>query len=182
MLGSPYRPFRKRKRIEADPPSYLVHMRFALDLTIEDMLFQCCFSDDLKSAYIFELPFERCIYVDLFNQSYQSRVHEADYMPPHSACRVFFTKRFLVIVTSKNIGIVPLREFKGVQAVRPLMLTDKSVLNSKLSPNGNILVVPTVTGDMEFFQIFHSGSSSELDYLKKLLRQCQELITMLGWN
>ena len=146
------------KRIEADPLSYLVHMRFALDLTIEDMLFQCCFSDDLKSAYIFQLPFERCIYVDLFNQSCQSRVHEADYMTPHSACRVFFTKGFLVIVTSDNIGIVALREFKGVQAVRPLMLTDKSVLNSKLSPNGNILAVPTVTGDMEFFQIFHSGS------------------------
>ena len=149
------------KRIEADPLSYLVHMRFFLNITIEGMSwFQCCFSDDLKFAYILEASDGHCIHVDLVNKIcdtclFQTRLR-------YSAYRVFFAQGIFVIVTINYIGIVALSEFKRLQAVCPLMLTNKSVLNSKLSPNGNILAVPTVTGDMDFFQIFHSGSSSEL--------------------
>ena len=144
------------KRYEAYPLSYLVHMRFSARVNSSEI---CCFSDDLKFAYLLTILDIRCIYVDLVNKTYQSRVHRADYIPYYSLGRVFFTKGILVIVTSRLIDIVDSNKLKSLQTIYPRNFTDNSVLNSKLSPNGNILAVPTVTGDMDFFQIFHSGSS-----------------------
>ena len=153
------------KRIEADPLSYLVHMRFSLDIDIRDIpFFQSCFSDDLKFAYIFELSARSCFYVDLVNKTCQSRVLLTNYI--QFRVKLFLTKRILVIVSSRFLEIFDCKEFKSLQVIYPPYFTETSPRNSKLSPNGNILAVPTMTGDMDFFQIFHSGSSWALDDLK----------------
>ena len=148
------------KRIEADPLSYLVHMRFFLGIFLTEFSWiQCCFSDDLRFALLLAPIDKSFVYVDLVNQSCQSRVRRPDYVRYSGPGRVFFTKEILVIVTFVGIEIVALKEFKSLQAICPRNLTSQSILNSKLSPNGNILAVPTMTGDMDFFQILHSGSS-----------------------
>ena len=145
------------KRIQDDPLSYLVHWKFW------GMVFssQWCFSNDLKFVFSYIPPTHHYLLGDLVNKVRQDGVVQGGYIPNEYRVpvKVFFTKEGLVIVTSRRINIIDLNEYKCLSTISPRNLTAKSVLNSKLSPDGNVLAVPTVTGDMDFFQILHSGSS-----------------------
>ena len=151
------------KRIEADPLSYLVHMKFSPEIILKDIsFFQCCFSDDLKFAYILENAASRCIYVDLVSKTCQPRVPQGRYIEHLVDARLFFTKGILVIVSSSVLEIFDLKEFKSLQVIYAPHVTSTSQLNAKLSPNGNVLAVATMTGEMDFFQIFHTGPLENL--------------------
>ena len=150
------------KRIKGNPLSYHVHIRCSIPLLPISSLWH--FSDKLEFAVSY-IPYEHvCICIDMVNKDCLFFVVTGGYIPYQYRvpAKVFFTKGILVIVTSGYIEIVGCRELKFRGCVYLRNLTAKSVLNSKLSPNGNILAVPTVTGDMDFFKIFHSGSTCDL--------------------
>ena len=132
-------------------------MRFSLGESSEKI--SSCFSEDLKFAYLLEPSDGHCIYVDLVNKTCENRVLLCDYIRYHSPARLLCSKGILVIVTSAFVEIFDLEECKSLQCIRSPYFAGTSQLISKLSPNGNILAVPTMTGDMDFFQIFHTGSS-----------------------
>ena len=139
------------KRIEADPLSYLVHMRLTPEVPFCS---QWCFNDDLKFAFAVVPSDNFGICVDLVDKVCKSRVVKPDIEPG----KVFFTKGILVNVSCRCIYIFDSKEFKSLQSIYPESFTVESVLKSRLSPNGNMLAVPTVIGDVDFFQILHSGS------------------------
>ena len=144
------------KRIDPDPLSYFVHMKFPWGIPFYS---QWCFSKDLKLVFSYVPSTQHCFCVDLVNTVCQDVVI-GGYIPYEYRvpAKVFFTKGILVIVTSSCIKIVDSKELRCIGCIYPRNLTAKSVVNSKLSPNGNILAVPTMTNDMDFFEIFHSGS------------------------
>ena len=146
------------KRIDPDPLSYIVHMKFSLGIPFYS---QWCFSKDLKLVFSYVPLTQHCFCVDLVNTVCQYVVVIVGYIPHEYRvpAKVFFTKGILVIVTSSCIEIVDSKELRCIGSIYPRNLTANSVVNSKLSPNGNILAVPTMTNDMDFFQILHSGSS-----------------------
>ena len=139
------------KRIDADPISYLVHWK--LPSYIESYS-PWCFSEDLKFAFLYLPRSYIWIRADLVEKVCQKVSDKNGYIPVSRVpTKAFSTKGVMVIVTSKLIDIVDLMQFKcvGFNALRNI--EEESVLKSKLSPNGNILAVPTVTGDMDFFEI-----------------------------
>ena len=145
------------KRIEADPLSYPVHMRFSLEIFSENI--SSCFSDDLKFAYLLEPSEGYLIYVDLINKICGTRVLLDDFLLDYSPRRLFCAKGILAIVNTACVEIFDWKEFKSLQVIHPPDLTKMSPLKSKLSPNGNIIAVPSRNGEMNFFQILNSGSS-----------------------
>ena len=144
------------KRIEADPLSYLVHMRFSVEMRSENI--SSCFSDDLKFAYLLEPSDRHYIYVDLVKKICETRVPQGNYIRYYSPARLFRVKEILVIVFSRYVEVYDWKEFKSLQTSCPPHVSGIMPLKSKLSPNGNIFAVPTRTGDLDFFQVLHSGS------------------------
>jgi hypothetical protein len=68
---------------------------------------------------------------------------------------VFSTNKVTILVTSNLIKIFDMKSRSSFH----WHLTDNSVIHSKLSPKGNILAVPRLTGDVDFFKICHPEHS-----------------------
>ncbi len=87
---------------------------------------------------------------------------------PDASCEayeMFCTNRVVIRVMPNLIQIYDLESREGLECSFQRNLTGELVIRSKLSPQGNILAVPTLTGDMDFFQLripeSHSVSNRE---------------------
>ncbi len=69
------------------------------------------------------------------------------------ADKMFCTNSVVIRVMPNLIQIYDLESREGLKCSFQRNLTKELVIRSKLSPQGNILAVPTLTGDMDFFQL-----------------------------
>ena len=155
VLGTGYGCFFLWKRNEADTTVYDIFKQFDYQWAFYEFI-GCHFSDDSKFAVSFLPRMSHLLVIDLagFHKAYKIRSNSARDLP----AKVFCTNKVVVLVTSKLIEIFDLKgcEFLGSSFQRHLI--DNSVINPKLSPKGTVLALPTLTGDMEFFQIRHPES------------------------
>ncbi len=79
--------------------------------------------------------------------------------------KMFCTNRVVIRVMPNLIQIYDLKSCEGLECSFQRNLTEELLIRSKLSPQGNILAVPRLTGDMDFFQLCipesHSVSNRE---------------------
>ena len=69
------------------------------------------------------------------------------------ADKIFCINRIVIRVMPNLIQIYDLKSCEGLECSFQRNLTKELVIRSKLSPQGNILAVPRLTGDMDFFQL-----------------------------
>ncbi len=70
-----------------------------------------------------------------------------------NTANTFCTNRVVVLVTSKLVEIFDRESHKLLESSFERNLTDDSVIHSKLSPKGTVLAVPSLTGNVDFFQL-----------------------------
>ncbi|CAB4018308.1 Hypothetical predicted protein, partial [Paramuricea clavata] len=104
---------------------------------------------------------QHCVVIDINTSIITSKIDLENV--PEAFCldaRVFCTNRVVIRVIPNLIQIYDLESFKGLRSSFQRNLTKDLVIRSKLSPKGNILAVPRLTGDMDFFQLCNPQSSS----------------------
>ncbi len=69
------------------------------------------------------------------------------------ADKIFCINRIVIRIMPNLIQIYDLESCEGLECSFQRNLTEELLIRSKLSPQGNILAVPRLTGDMDFFQL-----------------------------
>ena len=146
------------KRNEAQPTSDTTFiLLFCDEVSKHIQLCKCCFSIDSKLAVV-SMTYDRDqrnLIVFNVETGVTQRIddHQSPYDIPFryfNAPRVFCNNMKLILVTANLITIFDLGSRKHLETSFQRHITEEFVRLSKLSPKGNVLAVPGVTGDMEF--------------------------------
>ena len=147
------------KRKETQPTVYYVFARLK---NPQDILLhvhhECCFSNDFKFAVVsfrlmrtLEMHFH-VIDVDTGISTVVDITNEKPVFYP-IVTKMFCTDTFIIRLTLNTIEIFYLNKWKRLGFSFQRCLTEDFVIHSKLSPKGNVLAVPRLTGVMEFFEL-----------------------------
>ena len=141
------------KRSEAQPTRYDVHA-----LVKGGCVMDCCFSIDSKLAVVSSLTgiitaLDRRTFfaADLGTSGalYKLNVFGSALV---FAPRVFCNNMELILVQQNIIAIFDLRSGQCFEISLQRCITSENVRESKMSPKGNVLAIPGVTGDMKFIR------------------------------
>ena len=120
--------------------------------------FECCFSNDGKFALVTSSMWSRrglfVIDLDSGNGTWkeifdQRKRHSCRY----EEAKIFCSDTVVLSLTPNLVEILCLKTWERLDLSIQRHLTKNSLLNSRLSPKGTILAVPTLSGDMEFLQL-----------------------------
>ena len=158
------------KRDEAVPAVYYILAVYGFEILFNSFS-GCCFSEDSKFVVSFVPNLLRLSFFDLDTDVCVTKVigdgcdidvRETGVivdgffsMFANVTAEVFSTNKVTILVTSNLIKIFDMKSRSSFH----WHLTDNSVIHSKLSPKGNILAVPRLTGDVDFFKICHPEHS-----------------------
>ena len=158
------------KRNEAQPTRYDVFASYLPPVHANTTLWQCCFGIDLKLAVVsfmrgleglevleelggLQEPWKMVSHViDVETGIY----HEftGGVLPPMVliSLRVVCNRMELILLRENVVVIVDLGTTKRLETSFQRYIPKELMFDSKLSPKGNVLAVPRVTGDMEFIR------------------------------
>ena len=145
------------KRDEAQPTTYDVYVSF--EPSVNTSFFACCFSIDSRLAVVFFTgpSNDRFIVIDL--ETGIETIHESPrdfyFTPPFEYSigpKLFVNNMAFILVRKDLIEIFDLGSGKHLETSYKRHITKEFMDYLKLSPKGNMLAVPGVTGDMEFIR------------------------------
>ena len=124
----------------------------------EPCLCKSCFSSDSKFAIVFLLSqnLKKCfLIVDVVSGKPTTLDIDGSWVYKYfvSEAKMFCTDTFMIFLASYLIAIVDFKKGKLLELSSQPDITNDILFHSKLSPKGNVLAVPRITGDMEFFEL-----------------------------
>jgi WD40 repeat protein len=155
VLGTDNHSFFLWKKSEGLPARYELHICDRFSQFIRATFFSH------NSKYVVFCLDQHCVVIDINTGIITSEIDLENV--PEAFCldaRVFCTNRVVIRVIPNLIQIYDLESSEGLRSSFQRNLTKDLVIRSKLSPKRNILAVPRLTGDMDFFQLCNPESSS----------------------
>ena len=156
------------KKKETQPNVYDVFVMFDLAETFlrrnqvlmgnEFYFRECCFTNDCKFAVVLSTAFKShsTVFVIDVDTRFTARCNIENKRPSVSTLeqkKVLCTDTVMIRLTPNVIEIFDLKTWKRLDVSFQRYLCKDFVVHSKLSPEGTVLAVPRLTGDMEFFQL-----------------------------
>ena len=129
----------------------------SLPWSFRPILSECCFSNDSKFAIVSSVIFaQRNFFVIDTNtgicKTGSIGIDELPTIVP-APTRVFCNGTAIILVTQNVIEIFELKNWKRLEKSFQRHITKDLVTSSKLSPKGNVLVVPDIAGGVKFFRL-----------------------------
>ena len=168
------------KRKETQPTVYYLFVKFEnLQKTpiegLRDVEFfggpffcNCCFSSDSKFAIVSlaSKNLMKCfLIIDVVSGKPTTLNIDGDWPRNYflGEIKMFCTDAVMLYLESNLISIVDFKEEKRLELSSQPYITSDVLIHSKLSPKGNFLAVPRLTGDMEFFELHIPKQSTVYD-------------------
>ena len=165
------------KRKETQPTVYYLFVNLQktpieglpdVEFRREPWLCKCCFSSDSKFAivYLVSKKLMKCLLIIDVVSGKPTTLNiyggwPRDLFP--GEIKMFCTDAVMLYLESNLIAIVDFKEGKRLELSSQPYITSNVLIHSKLSPKGNFLAVPRLTGDMEFFELHIPKQSTVSD-------------------
>ena len=168
------------KRKEIQPTVYYLFVKFensrktpieglrGVEFKSEPWYCKCCFNSDSKFAIVSFVSVKNSPYFLVIDVvSGKSTTFNIDHQKVHGdrglVLKMFCTDTIMLYLANNLIEIFDLNKRTRLELSVQRYLTGDFVIHSKLSPQGTVLAVPRLTGDMVFFELRIPKQSSVSD-------------------